>query len=343
MKGRQIVLDEIAGRPAAALLIDGALDDLLVAPPEDVPVPGAIYRAMVDRPMKGQGGAVLRLPEGGRAYLRQAKGLTPGTALLVQVAGFAEGGKATPVTTRLLFKSRYAIATPEAPGLNVSRKIRDEERRVELLSLVHEVAEAEGPHGIILRSAAEAGEDDAVAEDIAAMAGLCAAVMADVEGAPELLVEGPDPHLLAWRDWGDVAVDEGPGAFARHGVDAMIERLRGPRRDLPGGAHLFVEPTRALVAVDVNTGADTSLAAGLKANIAMARALPAELRCRGLGGQIVLDVAPMPKKDRRQFEQVLKSAFRADPVETALAGWTPLGHFELQRRRDRLPLTECLP
>ena len=60
-----------------------------------------------------------------------------------------------------------------------------------------------------------------------------------------------------------------------------------------------------LVAVDVNTGADTSPAAALKANIAAAKALPRALRLRGLGGQVVVDFAPLSKKDRRQIEQVL--------------------------------------
>jgi Ribonuclease G/E len=103
-----------------------------------------------------------------------------------------------------------------------------------------------------------------------------------------------------------------------------------------------VEPTRALVAVDVNTGNDASMAAGLKANMACARLLPRALRVRGLGGQITLDLAPMPKKDRRGFESALRAAFRADTVETTLVGWTPLGHFELQRKRARAPLTEVL-
>ena len=105
---------------------------------------------------------------------------------------------------------------------------------------------------------------------------------------------------------------------------------------------MYVEPTRALIAVDVNTGGDASLAAGLKANMACARALPRALRVRGLGGQITLDLAPMPKKDRRGFETALRQAFRGCDVETALVGWTPLGHFELQRKRVRLPLTEAL-
>ena len=59
---------------------------------------------------------------------------------------------------------------------------------------------------------------------------------------------------------------------------------------------MMIEPTRALVAVDVNTGPDTSPAASLKANIAAARDLPRQLRLRGLGGQVVVDFAPMPKK-----------------------------------------------
>jgi Rne/Rng family ribonuclease len=105
---------------------------------------------------------------------------------------------------------------------------------------------------------------------------------------------------------------------------------------------LFIEATRALVAVDVNTGKDSSLAAGTKANFACAKQLARALRVRGLGGQITLDLAPMPKKDRRGFEQVLRAALKADSVETTLAGWTPLGHYELQRKRGRISLAEVL-
>ena len=62
MKGRQIVLDHYAGREAAALLVDGRLEDLLIDG-EGVRV-GAIYRARADRPMKGQGGMFLSTPDG---------------------------------------------------------------------------------------------------------------------------------------------------------------------------------------------------------------------------------------------------------------------------------------
>ncbi|TNF58932.1 MAG: ribonuclease G [Rhodobacteraceae bacterium] len=339
MKGRQIVLDHLGDAKAAALMVDGQLDDLLVE--GAAPAPGTIYRAVADRPVKGQGGIFLKTPEG-MAFLRQAKGIAPGDVLTVQVAGYAEPGKAIPVTTRLLFKSRYAIVTPDAPGLNLSRRIRDEDTR-DALDLLARGAMGDSPFGLILRSACAGADEDEIAHDIAQMRDLATQVMADRAQLPEMLVEGDDPWALAWRDWSQPAdIEQGKGAFARTGVAEAIAAARGPRVALGVEATMFVEPTRALIAVDVNTGGDGSHAAGLKANIAAARALPRALRVRGLGGQVLIDLAPMPKKDRRVFEDSLRAAFRADEIETVLAGWTPLGNYELQRKRARLPLAEAL-
>jgi Ribonuclease G/E len=347
MKGRIVLLDTLNDRPAAALMVDGKLQDLLIDPPEDGPPEiGAILRGVCDRPLKGQGGMMLRLPDGQSAFLRQGKGLSPGQPLLVQVTGMGADGKATPVTTRLLFKSRYAIVTPDAPGLNIARSIRDEAERDRLLEIAHEaMAGAPDTFGLILRSAADEVDADALAEDITAMRDLAEAVTADLDGEPELLVDAPDAHLTAWRDWANPEPDEviaREGGFADLGVLEEIDAVLQDAVLLSAGASMMIEPTSALVAVDVNTGADSSLAAGLKANLAAAKDLPRQLRLRGLGGQITLDVAPMPKKDRRQFEDALRRAFRSDGTDTVLAGWTPLGMYELQRKRDRWPLTALI-
>jgi Ribonuclease G/E len=335
-----IALDHLDGRETAALMRGGQLDDLLID--SDAPRPGTVYRAIADRPVKGQGGMFLRTPDGS-AFVRQVKGIAPGQALLVQVTGHAEPGKAIPVTARLLFKSRFAIVTPEAPGLNVSRAIRDEETRVRLLGLARD-SMGKSSMGLILRSACEGGEDDEITADIARMHEAAQTVTGEAGGhGPEKLLDGDGPHARAWRDWPQPDdLSREPGCFAEFGVLERIDALRAPDMPLPGGARAFVEPTRALVAVDVNTGPDTSPAAGLKANIALARDLPRQLRLRGLGGQITLDLAPMPKKDRRVFEDTLRAAFRRDEVETVLAGWTPLGHYELQRQRARMPLAEAM-
>ena len=346
MKGRIVALDTLRGRPAAALIVDGLLEDFLIDPADDAPVPGAIYRGIVDRPMKGQGGVFVKLPDGAMGFLRQVSGLAPGQPVLVQVSGAAEPGKAVPVSMRLLFKSRYAILTPEAPGLNVSRRIRDEGMRAELDALAAEAMAGAAPDlGLILRSACAEADPDEVTEDIALMRGLAEAVLVDLAGGPELLVDGPGAQETAWRDWADPAPDEvadGEGAFAAFGVEELVDAVLSPRVPLTGGGHMMVEPTRALIAVDVNTGPDTSPAAGLKANIAAARDLPRQLRLRGLGGQVVVDFAPMPKKERTPLEQVLRAAFKADGAESSLSGWTTLGLYELVRKRDRRPLAEDL-
>lgn len=344
MKGDSVLLDTVSGRRIALRLKNGQPDDLLVDPPQDgPPLPGTIYRARIDRPVKGQGGVFVSLGAGATGFLRDGKGLSQGDSVLVQVTGYAEPGKAVPVTARLLFKSKWAIVTPGAPGTNISRGIHDEELRVALKAAVHDLPLPDGA-GLILRSAAATAEPDAVAEDAEEMARLAHALLADREGPPELLLDGPDAHHLAWREWGDPAdLDTRNGCLAARGLLEEIDRLRHPLAALPGGGSLAIEPTRALVAVDVNTGTDSSPAAGLKANITALRDLTRHLRLRGLGGQIVVDPAPSPKKDRKQLEQVLRAALRACPIETSFVGWTPMGHLELQRKRERLPLSLLLP
>ena len=109
-----------------------------------------------------------------------------------------------------------------------------------------------------------------------------------------------------------------------------------------GEGFMFVAPPRALVAVDVNTGNDTSPAAALKANLAAARALPRALRLRGLAGQITVDFVSMSKAHRKQVEQSLRASFKADPIETSLVGWTTMGLFEMQRKRERPPFPKHL-
>ena len=338
MKGRLVVHGQYEGRKAAALLVDGRLDDLLIDPPAGgAPLPGTVYLAVADRPMKGQGGQILRLPGGASAFLRNSPGLSPGKPIAVQVTGYAEVGKAIPVTTKLIFKGRFAILTPGALGVNVSRQIKDEDRRT---ALVDAVAQANPTvAGVILRSAAEFADNADIISEISELGLQVVSVIEGKDQSPAALLTGPDAHTYSRLEWVEEAgIDANQTAFADHGIDEMIAGMRSPFLQLAGGASAWIEPTRALVAVDVNTGSDTSPAAGLKANIAMCKDLPRHLRCRGLGGQIVIDFAPFAKRDRRQIEQTLRTALRADPIETALVGWTPLGHFELQRKRERLAI-----
>ncbi|MGM0584133.1 MAG: ribonuclease E/G [Pseudomonadota bacterium] len=358
MKGRMVALLEEAGRPRmAACLDDGRLTDLYADPPGDDPTPRleAVHLARVTRRVQALGAVFLDLGNGREGFLKSPRRAREGDRLLVQIARYAEPGKAVPVTDEPLFKGRYAILTPHAPGVNVARKVRDPDEAARLRAAAQDALaeaglEGEDAPGAILRSAAEGVAAEAVAEDIAALAGLLAearAALADVEAAPGLVVDAPDAETRAWRDW----VEPEPARVERGGLRlwddlGILEQVAGlfeARVPLPRGAWMMIEPTSALVAVDVNTAGDFTTATGLKANLAALEELPRQLRLRGLGGQIVLDLAPISKRDRRQAEGALKRALKADPVDTQVLGWTNLGHLELTRRRERRPLRELLP
>lgn len=341
MKGRQVVLGRFRGNEAAALMQDGQLIDLILDPgPLAALAPGAICRGVVERLMKGQGGVFVRLPGGERGYLRERAGLGEGQPVLVQISGVAEESKAIPLSGRLLFRGRYGLVTPAAPGINVSRRIRDSGIREALVGFA-QVQLGGRSHGLILRSAsAHAGRDE-IAGELKTLIDLADRITAETGGEPELLLDSATPWEQAWTEWADPepdAVEEGDDSFEDCGVSDAIDALLAPGIALPMGAHAVIEPTRALIAVDVNTGRDTTPAASLKANIALARDLPRQLRLRGLGGQVVVDFAPVPKRDRVVLDQALRAAFKGDGTETTLIGWTRMGLYEISRKRDRVPL-----
>ncbi|HEU0220935.1 MAG TPA: ribonuclease E/G [Paracoccaceae bacterium] len=354
MKGRVLIIGEAGGRTTAALVVDGRLEDFLRDPPPEgrLPGPGDLVTAVVGRPA-GPGAAFARWRDGpAQLWLREGEGLRQGSELVVQVTGHAEPGKAIPCSARPLIKSRRVIFTPTAPGVNVSRKIRDEAERGRLAEALAPLAEA---GGFILRTAAMG----AAAAELRAEAGALVSAYAGrgdrrfLSAATVAQTEWTDP-LPDWIGFSGGAAPAYPeleplarpadgDSFEYFGVWEAVAALSDPRTDLPGGAFMFVEPTRACVTVDVNTGGDFSPAAALKANLAAIRELPRQLRLRGLGGQVLLGPAPTAKRDRMRIETALKAAFRADPVETMLAGWTPLGNVELQRKRERRPLAELMP
>ena len=384
MKGRVIVLDQRNGRAAAALMVDGRIEDLILGPSNSQGhlVTGDICSARVTRKLP-KVGAFCKLPSGQDGYLRDAKSVREGDTVLVQVVSLPEPGKATTLTTRLLFKGPRLILTPGAPGVNVSRQIGNDAERQRLGDCVHASLSAnpalsdKTQMGVIVRTSARNEADADLARELNVLTTRWAertapspqkAGPSESSGAQcpdvfrEWLFPCPDKILctsemaqtLSASDpetgppafFGDARfatlLQSDPDPFETAGILDALDTIQSAEVRLDGGASMVVEPTRAIVAVDVNTGADFSPAAGLKANLATARDLPRQMRLRGLGGQIVVDFAPMPKQHRKTLEEALKKAFRADPVETSLVGWTSLGLYELQRKRERYPLSEVL-
>ena len=392
-----LIIGKLRGPEMAALVEDRVTD--WVFGPTQKPVPETVFKAKVDRLLPGSDAAFVALGDGQQGYLRDAKGLASGEFLLVEATSIPEPGKAVPVSRRVLYRQRYTIHTPGAPGINVARGIDPSEERARLIRIVDDhvasmedwvsrmadicdpddvarvrrVLSALRDGGTILRTAAKGQPSERITRDLdlAVAARLSAEdELADPEMPPGLVAMAPLPREYGLREWGDRAdrIVVGPGdfdtltqieahrlspfveriesmrddPFDHYGVWDEIERLKSSRVDLPSGAWMAVEATRAMVTIDVNTAGEFGGGAALTANLEAARELPRQLRLRGLGGQIIIDFAPLPKKDRRRIEDALKNSFRRDPIETTLAGWTPLGHFELLRKRERRPLTELL-
>ncbi|HET7408973.1 MAG TPA: ribonuclease E/G, partial [Paracoccaceae bacterium] len=386
------------GPELAALIENGRVADWVWDPARG-PQPETRYKAKVERPVPGAGAVFVSLGEAGQGYLRDARGLRPGSVILVESTSIPEPGKAIPVSPRVLYRERYTIHTPGAAGVNVARGIAAEAERARLAGIVEghvaamedwlgrmadvrdpadvarirRVVEAHRTGGTILRTAAQGQPAERITADLdlATAARLVAEdALSDADTPLGPVGQPPLPRDYAFREWGDRIgrVVVGPGDFDaldalerrrqspfldrlermrgdpldHHGVWDELERMRELRTDLPSGGWISVEATRAMVAVDVNTAGELSTGAGVTANVEAARELPRQLRLRGLGGQIAIDFAPLKKTDRRRIEDTLKSAFRRDPVETTLAGWTPLGNFELQRKRERRPVAELL-
>ena len=335
-KGAFIAFDTFNSRGCAAMLYDGLLVDLLMDSLMDMGasevVPEAIYFATAGRDLPRQKAMMVDLGAGATGFLKYK---TPPTerAFLVQVKTHVGEGKAAPVRESPLLKGRYVILVlGESGAVNVSKAIDPDRRDV----LKTAVADAAGDASVILRTACQ----DGLLADIIAEVRDMVILAADIrtrcaDGGVGLVHAAPSARELALRDWGDVPIIDEAGCFERLGVADQIESLDSPIAGLPNGARMVIESTSALVAVDVDTGGDFGGDAGARANFACAGDLPRQLRLRGLGGQIVIDPAPMPKRDRTRFEMILRKALTGDDVPTEMVGWTKLGHYELQRKRSR--------
>lgn len=327
----------------AALVEDGVLQDLYIDAADEAHEMEDIHLVRIKRIIPKQGAAHVKMAGGAKGFLREAGAAKEGQLVIAQVSGLASPDKGTPLTARRLHRGRFAILTPDAPGVNVARSIKDPDERQRLQDIAAPLIGEDGA-GVIIRSAAIDADADMLGGDISALLAVEKAVQ-DAAAAHEiaLLAAAPDAMMRAWRDWPEPdEVIEEDDVFDRIGLWDQIDALRSANAPLPGGGWMAIEPTTALVAVDVNTGADLTPQAAARANLGACADLPRQLRLRGLGGQITIDFAPMRKNDRKAAESALKKAFAADGVQTTMAGWTPLGNFELLRKRERRPLTELL-
>jgi len=321
MKGRLFLCDQTDVIRRAALVIDGRLEALEVDRLDKIgPRHGSVYRAKVTERMTAMNAAFVDLG-GERGFLPDAQDHQPGAVLTVQVRREPEGDKAARVSTDIQIENRLVVHTPNKPGINVSKKITDADER-------HILREALGDlkGGFVIRTAAEG----MIADDLLAIA---ESLSLPYQREIGLLRAGPDALERLSLRYEDAPIENN---FDMHDIEPQIDALLSSRVELPEGAWLTVEPTAALVAIDVNTGKARGGDALQRTNLEAAAEIPRQLRLRHLGGAIAIDFAGGPKgKARKRLEDTIGSAI--SPL-----GWGPAGWMELQTRKPGRNLAELL-
>ena len=142
-----------------------------------------------------------------------------------------------------------------------------------------------------------------------------------------------------------LCLDQGlPPVFERLGIEAEIEALLRPCVGLPSGGRLWIEPVRALTAIDVDSGADSLGGAGaLAINLEAVEAIARQCRLRGLSGMIVVDFLDVVNKaERRRVADALRDALADDPESCEVSAMRASGLLEITRGRGTQPLHEVL-
>lgn len=328
---QEIHITPICGGLLYVLMRGTKVEDMIFGDVDGARDIGAIYMAKVDRAIKGSGGMFVDLGSE-KAFLRSKQNYPQGRMMPVQIIQPANADKPIRVSDQIDYRGEFVVLTPGRPGVHQSRKIKSvellDEAQAQLTSLLP------ADCGMILRSASRNAGFDEISED-------CAALLAQldaVQNAPQKIgMIAPAPTgmrraLIEWSDIGVYPADRLPEFV----LEAVCNALELPLR--PAGGEVYIEQTRALIAVDVNTGANTAPTASRDVNLSLASHLPRWLRMMGWGGQICVDLAPMPIGARKPFETAIGTNAKKAGLSLSGHGFGPLGLYEATLKYDRRPM-----
>ena len=300
--------------------------------------------------------------------------------LLVQVVKEERGNKGAALSTFLSLAGRYCVLMPNTPrGGGISRKITNAQDRKRLKSIL---AELEIPDGmaVIVRTAgaertkAEIKRDfdylmrlwDRIRETtlqsqapclIYEEADLIKRSIRDLyaRDVDEVLVEGDEGYRIA-KDFMKMLMpshakrvqpykDQGVPLFHRFQVESQLDAMLNPVVQLKSGGYIVINPTEALVAIDVNSGRSTRERnieeTAYKTNLEAAEELARQLRLRDLAGLIVVDFIDMEDhRNQGAVERKIKEAMRNDRARLQIGRISPFGLLEMSRQRLRPSLVE---
>lgn len=304
-----------------------------------------------------------------------------GQIMLIQVSKEERGNKGAAVTTYMSLPGRYCVLMPNSPrGGGVSRKIGNFKDRKRMRDILKELTIPDGM-SVILRTAGVSRTKAEIKRDLDYLTRLWNTIREDTlkSSAPalineegnlikrsirdlytrdidEVLVAGDKGHKTA-KDFMKMLVpshakkvveykDDRVPLFHRYHVEKQIAEIGEISVTLKSGGYLIINPTEALVSIDVNSGKATKErhieGTALKTNLEAAEEVARQLRLRDLGGLVVIDFIDMEeRRNNRKVENKLRDALSNDRARIQVGRISSFGLLELSRQRLNPSLTEA--
>ncbi|HHK3131442.1 TPA: ribonuclease E [Pseudomonas aeruginosa] len=314
-------------------------------------------------------------PEG-RINIKEV--LSEGQEVIVQVEKEERGNKGAALTTFISLAGRYLVLMPNNPRAGgISRRIEGEERN-ELREALNDL-NAPADMGLIVRTAGLGRSTEELQWDLDYLLQLWSAIKeaSGERGAPFLIYQESNVIIRAIRDYlrqdiGEVLIDsidaqeealnfirqvmpqyaskvklyqDSVPLFNRFQIESQIETAFQREVKLPSGGSIVIDPTEALVSIDINSaratkGGDIEETA-LQTNLEAAEEIARQLRLRDIGGLIVIDFIDMtPAKNQRAVEERVREALEADRARVQVGRISRFGLLEMSRQRLRPSLGE---
>jgi ribonuclease E len=302
--------------------------------------------------------------------------ITRGQEILVQVTKEESGKKGVALTTYLSLAGNFLVLTPGDPQIGISRKIEVEEERTRLKEIINQLKIPEGI-GCIVRTSGNGKTKRELAKNLENLLRLWEEIRnrAIEQPAPSLIYKEIDLAIRSVRDHfspdiQEVLIDnrdiykqvldflkiinpkygnrvklykETRPIFSKYQIEMQIETIFQNRVNLKSGGQIVIDPTEALVAVDVNSGRSVKERqieeTAYKTNLEAAQEIARQLRLRDLGGLIVIDFIDMKDaKHRHEVVKQLKNHLKSDKARTSLGRISKFGLLEISRQRIRPPI-----
>ncbi|OEU50366.1 MAG: ribonuclease E [Desulfobulbaceae bacterium S5133MH15] len=300
-----------------------------------------------------------------------------GQEILAQVVKEEVGKKGANMTTYLSLPGRCVVLMPGSDSSGISRKISGEEKRSRLREAMKSTDIPEGI-GWIVRTASLDITKTALSRDVGYLLRLweetkkkgqslegVGLVYEDHHNVLMFLREHFDPSIVEILVDDRVAMDQvnefigllpskqknvkvrlhrgSRPIFNQFSVEDQIESIYQPQVNLPSGGSIVINPTEALVAIDVNSGS-TSKGKNFEksifqANMEAAGELARQLRLRDLGGLIVVDFIDMrSRKNIQAVEREVKGAMKLDKAKVDFSRISKFGLMEISRQKLGAPI-----